>query len=161
MKGLACQSIFARYSKEKETLMNTIELFKIKPKVMNKMTIFFCAGALSLAIHCSYASTTNLDKANQIVEEMTQTSNLLFKDNESGQKEVEMFKNLLMTDKLFSLLIALYMNVPEVTEQLKYTALFYEVQKVNQNLSHLMTAVKVNNQLARKTLMPKGETIGG
>ncbi|HHF0526702.1 TPA: hypothetical protein ACTUT5_003036 [Legionella anisa] len=132
---------------------------KIKQRTIEKITIFFCITALPLAIHCSYASTANLDKANQIVEEMNQSSYLLFKDNGSGQKEVELFKNILMTDKLFQLLIALYMSVPEVTEQLKYTALFYEVQKVNQNLSQLMIAVKENNQLVRKTLMQKGEII--
>lgn len=134
---------------------------KIKQRAINKMTIFFCAATLPLTIHCSYASTANLDTANQIIEEMNQSSNLLFKDKGSGEKEVELFKNILMTNKLFSLLIALYMNVPEVTEQLKYTALFYEVQKVNQNLSQLMTAVKENNQLVRKTLMQKGKILDG
>lgn len=73
-----------------------------------------------------------------------------------GQRGVDFLEGITKGSRLYAFLLMLDTNVPEITKQIEFVALFNELHFANENLLQLLAATEKNNKLL-KYLIHEGE----
>ena len=109
---------------------------------MKKLILVFClfAGAGSCLANTSMPSNARGVVASEVPG--------LIENNEMlGQKGVDFLGSIAKTSRLYVYLMSLSSNVPEISRQLEFVALFNEAHATTQELSQIKLELQKMNQL--------------
>ncbi|HAU0311402.1 TPA: hypothetical protein JBF89_13215 [Legionella pneumophila] len=115
---------------------------------------------LALALGSQFATATPMFSADEKSCSAVKGTNI-YADNELiGQGGVDFYKTILSKSQLYTFLLSLESNTPQITKQLEFVALINEVHLANQTLSALLGAVEKNNALLERQARKGGAMDG-
>ncbi len=72
----------------------------------------------------------------------------------SEDKGVDYFKTIMKTSPLYSMLLTLETELPQITKTLEFIGMFNEVHELNQQLAFLVKQMQQNNALTERQNIP-------
>ncbi|HAT1846976.1 TPA: hypothetical protein I8Z30_002759 [Legionella pneumophila] len=117
--------------------------------LMLSMTLIVVTGVI-------HAEPTTLPENNFKINQ-----NLTAVSTENDEQDVEYFKHILSGGALFTLLLSMDKEVPDVAKSVEYVALFKKLDLANHLLTQILVELKKNNHLLSQSMLDKGVTMNG
>ncbi|CZH43414.1 MULTISPECIES: hypothetical protein [Legionella] len=117
--------------------------------LMLSMTLIVVSGVI-------HAEPTTLPENNFKINH-----NLTAVSTENDEQDVEYFKHILSGGALFTLLLSMDKEVPDVAKSVEYVALFKKLDSANHLLTQILVELKKNSHLLSQSMLDKGVTMDG
>lgn len=112
--------------------------------LMLSMTLIIVSGVI-------HAEPTTLPENNFKINQ-----NLTAVSTENDEQDVEYFKHILSGGALFTLLLSMDKEVPDVAKSVEYVALFKKLDLANHLLTQILDELKKSNHLLSQNMPNKG-----